>query len=62
MVYMIVDARREARRAFLAFTSDETNAQPESEPIIGDFEDLLELPADTGSKFSKSTPVRRLSC
>ncbi|KAI6675570.1 hypothetical protein NL676_003476 [Syzygium grande] len=53
----LYDARREARRAFLAFTSDETNAQPESEPINGDFEDLLELPADTGSKFSKSTPV-----
>lgn len=53
----LYDARREARKAFLAFTSDETNAQPESEPINGDSEDLLELPADTGSVSSKSTPV-----
>ncbi|KAF8005787.1 hypothetical protein BT93_K0157 [Corymbia citriodora subsp. variegata] len=53
----LYDARREARKAFLAFTSDETNAQPESEPINGDFGDLQELPADTGSESSKSTPV-----
>ncbi|OWM90328.1 G patch domain-containing protein TGH isoform X2 [Punica granatum] len=54
----LYEARREARKAFLAFTSDE--AKPElstSEPTEDGLENLLEQPSESETKPSKSTPV-----
>ncbi|KAI4335834.1 hypothetical protein L6164_014441 [Bauhinia variegata] len=51
------DARREARRAFLAFSSDDPKVQlTDSEPIKGDRENVFDQPAND-VQSSKSTPV-----
>lgn len=52
------DARRQARRAFLAFSSDDTKVKvTESASFKGDIENLPQQPADD-VQSSKSTPVR----
>lgn len=54
-----VDARRQARRAFLAFSSDDPKVKiTETEPIEGDTENFPEEPVNDDVWFSKSTPVR----
>ncbi|KAL2338275.1 hypothetical protein Fmac_012721 [Flemingia macrophylla] len=53
----LYDARRQARRAFLAFSSDDPAVKiTESEPIWGDSENFPEQLAND-EQFSKSTPV-----
>ncbi|KAG7944454.1 hypothetical protein I3843_15G103100 [Carya illinoinensis] len=53
------DARREARKAFLAFSSDDSKAQlAESEPVKGNIESSTERPANDDVLSYKSTPVR----
>lgn len=53
------DARRQARRAFLAFSSDDTKVKvTESEPIKSDVESYPEQPVYDDVQSSKSTPVR----
>ncbi|XP_042962569.1 G patch domain-containing protein TGH-like [Carya illinoinensis] len=53
------DARREARKAFLAFSSDDSKAQlAESEPVKGNIESSTEPPANDDVLSYKSTPVR----
>ncbi|XP_029129516.1 G patch domain-containing protein TGH homolog [Cajanus cajan] len=55
----LYDARRQARRAFLAFSSDDPAVKiTESELIKGDSENFPEQLVDD-DQFSKSTPVRR---
>ncbi|KAM1186657.1 hypothetical protein ACFX1Q_016562 [Malus domestica] len=52
------DARREARKAFLAFSSSDAKAQlADSEPVHGEMEDHIELPASDDVQSSQSTPV-----
>ncbi|KAG2667261.1 hypothetical protein I3760_15G105100 [Carya illinoinensis] len=51
------DARREARKAFLAFSSDDAKAQlAESEPVKGNIESSMEQPANDVLSY-ESTPV-----
>lgn len=58
---MCTDARRQARRAFLAFSSDNPEVQnTEFEPTKGDIENILEHPVDDDVSSSKSTPVRNI--
>lgn len=53
------DARRQARRAFLAFSSNDTKVKvSESEPTQDDNENFPEQPVDDNVQSSKSTPVR----
>uniref|UniRef100_A0A5B7CE04 Putative G patch domain-containing protein 1 n=1 Tax=Davidia involucrata TaxID=16924 RepID=A0A5B7CE04_DAVIN len=53
----LYDARREARKAFLALSSDDAAVQLASfEPLNGDLENVMELPTDD-NRFSQSTPV-----
>ncbi|KAJ1394714.1 G patch domain-containing protein, N-terminal [Sesbania bispinosa] len=53
-----VDARRQARKAFLALSSDDTKVKvTESEPIKGDIENFPEQPVNDDVQPSKSTPV-----
>ncbi|KAK7265042.1 hypothetical protein RJT34_32658 [Clitoria ternatea] len=53
----LYDARRQARRAFLAFSSDDPKVKiTESEPIEGNLENFPEQPMND-VQFSKSTPV-----
>ncbi|KAG5536319.1 hypothetical protein RHGRI_023931 [Rhododendron griersonianum] len=60
----LYDARREARKAFLALSSDDTAAQRTgSEDVKGDLGNIVELPMDNDHQSSHSTPVGRLpSC
>ncbi|KHN10437.1 G patch domain-containing protein TGH-like [Glycine soja] len=54
----LYDARRQARRAFLAFSSDDPKLKiTGSEPIEGDVEIFPEEPVNGDAQFSKSTPV-----
>lgn len=54
----LYDARREARKAFLAFSSDDAAAQlAGSGPVKGDLENIMELPTDNDDQFPQSTPV-----
>ncbi|KAG5027876.1 hypothetical protein JHK87_011390 [Glycine soja] len=54
----LYDARRQARRAFLAFSSDDPKVKiTETEPIEGDTENFPEEPVNDDVWFSKSTPV-----
>ncbi|KAJ1392320.1 SWAP/Surp [Sesbania bispinosa] len=54
----LYDARRQARRAFLAFSSDDTKVKvTESEPIKGCIENFPEQPVNDDVQPSKSTPV-----
>lgn len=54
----LYDARREARKAFLAFSSEEAKPQfVGSELVESEIENVTELPTDGGNQFSKSTPV-----
>ncbi|KAG5531587.1 hypothetical protein RHGRI_026265 [Rhododendron griersonianum] len=59
-----IDARREARKAFLALSSDDTAAQRTgSEDVKGDLGNIVELPMDNDHQSPHSTPVGRLpSC
>ncbi|KAJ6359091.1 hypothetical protein OIU76_000744 [Salix suchowensis] len=51
-------ARREARKAFLAFSSDDAKSQPEdSEPGEEDHKRILDHPSVDGFSSSQSTPV-----
>ncbi|KAJ6672589.1 hypothetical protein OIU85_013882 [Salix viminalis] len=51
-------ARREARKAFLAFSSDDAKSQPEdSEPGEEDHRRILDHPSVDGFSSSQSTPV-----
>ncbi|KAG5536871.1 hypothetical protein RHGRI_024339 [Rhododendron griersonianum] len=53
-----VDARREARKAFLALSSDDTAAQRTgSEDVKGDLGNIVELPMDNDHQSPHSTPV-----
>lgn len=52
------DARRQARKAFLALSSEDGRAQlAGSEPVEVDVENVTDLPTHDDSHFSKSTPV-----
>ncbi|RDY05564.1 G patch domain-containing protein TGH [Mucuna pruriens] len=54
----LYDARRQARRAFLAFSSDDPKGKiTESEPIKDDIENFPEQPVNDDVLISKSTPV-----
>jgi G patch domain-containing protein 1 len=55
-----LEARREARKAFLAFSSDDAKSLPEdSEPGEEDHKSILDhQPIDDGLPSSQSTPVR----
>lgn len=58
-ICLFAEARREARKAFLAFASDEVKTQnSNAEPTDGDLENIPEQ--DVDAKSSKSTPVRSL--
>lgn len=58
IIAFIIEARREARRAFLAFTSDEAKPVPStSERGEDDLEDLLDKSAENDPRSPKSTPV-----
>ncbi|CAJ1944308.1 unnamed protein product [Sphenostylis stenocarpa] len=53
----LYDARRQARRAFLAFSSDDPKVEvSESESVKGDIENFPEEPVNDDVQFSKSTP------
>lgn len=54
----LYNAKREARKAFLAFSFADVDAQPLGSGIVEDAaENIVDLPTDDGSQFSKSTPV-----
>ncbi|KAK7330222.1 hypothetical protein VNO77_24410 [Canavalia gladiata] len=54
----LYDARRQARRAFLAFSSDDPKVKStKSEPIKDDIENFPKQPVNDDNQFSKSTPV-----
>lgn len=54
----LYDARREARKAFLAFSSDDGKAQlVDSKPVQGDLETFTEWPANDDVQSRRSTPV-----
>jgi hypothetical protein len=62
--YLLIDARREARKAFLAFSSDDAKAQlaeSESESVQGNLKSFTEQPANDDVQSYQSTPVRNLS-
>ena len=60
--YLLIDARREARKAFLAFSSDDAKAQlTESESVQGNLKSFTEQPANGDVQSYQSTPVRNLS-
>lgn len=60
--YLLIDARREARKAFLAFSSDDAKAQlTESESVQGNLKSFTEQPANDDVQSYQSTPVRNLS-
>lgn len=56
------DARREARKAFLAFSADE-NTKETSDPLVSEteVETSLDPQLSEDIKFSESTPVSQLS-
>ncbi|CAL5198514.1 unnamed protein product [Lathyrus oleraceus] len=55
---VLYDARRQARKAFLAFSSDDTKVKvTESEPTKDDIENFPEQPVNNDAQSSKSTPV-----
>ncbi|KAH7852238.1 hypothetical protein Vadar_022361 [Vaccinium darrowii] len=54
----LYDARREARKAFLALSSDDKAAQHTgSDDVKGDLENVVELPMDNDHQSPHSTPV-----
>ncbi|XP_022735993.1 G patch domain-containing protein TGH isoform X2 [Durio zibethinus] len=55
----LYDARREARKAFLAFASEDTKAShpTDFEPVEGEPENFLAQPADDDAQSSQSLPV-----
>lgn len=54
----LYDARRQARRAFIAFSSDDTKVKvTDSEPTKGDIDNFLDQPVNDDAQSSKSTPV-----
>ncbi|KAF9671401.1 hypothetical protein SADUNF_Sadunf12G0043600 [Salix dunnii] len=58
-VNSLYKARREARKAFLAFSSDDAKSQPEdSEPGEEDHKRILDQPVVDDFPSSQSTPVR----
>lgn len=62
----LYNAKREARKAFLAFSFADVDAQPldsgQAEAAAETAaETIVDLPADDGSQFSKSTPVYLLN-
>lgn len=61
LCYLLIDARREARKAFLAFSSDDAKAQlAESESVQGNLESITEQPTNDDVQSYQSTPVRNL--
>ncbi|XP_024030764.1 G patch domain-containing protein TGH [Morus notabilis] len=58
----LYNARREARKAFLAFSSDDASAQAApSESIQGDLENYIEQPANDDVRSSQGTHVYTLT-
>ncbi|KAF3650585.1 G patch domain-containing protein TGH [Capsicum annuum] len=58
----LYNAKREARKAFLAFSFADVDAQPLGSGFAEDpAENIVGLPTDDGSQFSKSTPVYMLN-
>ncbi|KAJ9677122.1 hypothetical protein PVL29_022229 [Vitis rotundifolia] len=54
----LYDARREARKAFLALSSDDVSTElAVSEGVKSDLQNVIELPANDDHKSSESTPV-----
>ncbi|KAL6319242.1 hypothetical protein AAG906_013916 [Vitis piasezkii] len=54
----LYDARREARKAFLALSSDDVSTDlAVSEGVKSDLQNVIELPANDDLKSSESTPV-----
>ena len=55
---LFTDARREARKAFLALSSDNVSAEVAVfEGVESDLQNVRELPANDDHKSSESTPV-----
>lgn len=55
---MLTDAHREARKAFLALSSDEVSAEPAvSEGVKSDVQNVVDLLSNDDHKSSESTPV-----
>lgn len=53
------DARREARKAFLAFSSEDASAElVGSELVEGELQNVTELPTGDVKQLSRTTPVR----
>ncbi|XP_031276859.1 G patch domain-containing protein TGH [Pistacia vera] len=58
----LYDARREARKALLAFSSDDAKSHlPDSEPVESPRESFLEHPVNDDIQSSQSTPVSVLN-
>lgn len=58
----LYDARREARKAFLALSSDDSKAQRDDyEQVKSDIETELDLPIDNDAQSSQSIPVYALN-
>lgn len=59
LVYNLpTDARREARKALLAFSCDDAKTHlPDSEPVESSRESFLEHPVNDDVRSSQSTPV-----
>ncbi|KAK4350407.1 hypothetical protein RND71_029720 [Anisodus tanguticus] len=58
----LYNAKREARKAFLAFSFADVDAQPLGSGLVEDATDnIVDLPTDDGSQFSKKTPVYMLN-
>lgn len=60
---LCTDTRREARKAFLALSSNDAKAQVDgSVPDKSDHDNAIEQRADEDVQFSQSTPVSSLPC
>ncbi|KAL3343038.1 hypothetical protein AABB24_026872 [Solanum stoloniferum] len=58
----LYNAKREARKAFLAFSFADVDGQPLDSGLAEDAADTIaDLPTDDGDQFSKSTPVYLLN-
>lgn len=59
---LLTDARREARKAFLAFSSNDAKTlQADSEPVHDKPENYIEQPASDDVQSSQNTPVSKSS-
>lgn len=55
--FSLTDARREARKAFLALSEDARTNPADPESFKSDTENVMEMPTNVDAKSSQSTPV-----